>query len=471
MRGKEEGSESGSHIVEMKGMCLDADGGRYIVMEALEGGELGQAGNNLSAMTSSGSLPEEARIILASDMIAQLASGLLELERQGVLHGDMKGANVMLTAGGKVKVIDFGTSKELQPEESTGGNAASISYMLEQLISEVAPSSLEDTRPLAGIGSMGKIMAEVNNPVESLRPSMEAILACSMFNRGGQDFPEEDIEDLKAAASDYSMRLGKVEVPFDPAEYKAKTGAQLKKGIAERIQAGKPIDVALLAQEIGIIDTSIGAAFRDARNGKEVNMSVVADNNKTKAYLNGLIQKSVAAQDTAGKDAFEHLTKPPEKPDPGAPKDPERDALEKARVENNPTFQIDGLQGKETMSLMQAKARQDQITEMINASRAEFYEKLNAGAKFDAEEVEKINMRLESLETYLNTLEKNLFEAVGPDARFYLSKQKVEEVGRRFGTPKAVAPQPEIARDEFDELFANLTKLAEVREVNKKAAV
>jgi serine/threonine protein kinase len=465
MRGKVDGRESGNHIVEMKGMCLDPDGGRYVVMEVLEGGELGQAGNTLSAMTSSGSLPEEARVILASDMVGQLASGLLELERQGVLHGDIKSANVMITADGTVKVIDFGESSEVKAGESTGANAAGVSRLLEELISEVAPASLEDTRPLAGIGSMGKIMAGVNNPVESLRPSMEAILACSMFNRGGQDFPEEDIQDLKAAASDYSMRLGKVEVPFDPADYKAKTGAQLKKGIADRIEAGKPIDVALLAQEIGFIDTSIGAAFRDARNGKEVNMSVVADNNKTKAYLNGLIQKSVAAQDTAGKDAFEHLTKPPEKPDPRAPKDPVKEASEAARVKNNPTIQMDGPQGRETISLIDAKARQDQITQVINAMTRDFYDKMNLGEKFDAADIEMIDAQIEILKTQFAALQKALFDALGADAQFYISKQRLEDVGRRFGTPKAVTPQPEIERDKLEENLAYLNKLAEVREV------
>jgi len=43
-------------------------------------------------------------------IFAQMASGLDHMHRRGVYHGDLKPSNVMLTRGGAVKIIDFGTA-------------------------------------------------------------------------------------------------------------------------------------------------------------------------------------------------------------------------------------------------------------------------------------------------------------------------------------------------------------------------
>jgi serine/threonine-protein kinase len=76
-----------------------------------------------------GALPvEEARRIFA-----EVGRGLHYAHQQGVVHRDVKPANVMLEHGGKVLVLDFGIAKALSADGSTltvsGAIVGSVEYM------------------------------------------------------------------------------------------------------------------------------------------------------------------------------------------------------------------------------------------------------------------------------------------------------------------------------------------------------
>ena len=43
-------------------------------------------------------------------MFTKVAAGLEHMHRRGVYHGDLKPGNIMLSRGGAVKIIDFGTA-------------------------------------------------------------------------------------------------------------------------------------------------------------------------------------------------------------------------------------------------------------------------------------------------------------------------------------------------------------------------
>jgi serine/threonine protein kinase len=83
----------------------EADGKRFLVLELVKGETLAQR-------LSKRPLPVEK----ALEICRQIAEGLEAAHEKGVIHRDLKPANVMITAGDKVKILDFGLAKALADE-------------------------------------------------------------------------------------------------------------------------------------------------------------------------------------------------------------------------------------------------------------------------------------------------------------------------------------------------------------------
>jgi len=86
------------------------EGQRFLVMELVEG-------ETLADRIESGPIPVEDVLPVA----LQIAEGLEAAHEKGIIHRDLKPANVMVSPGGKVKVLDFGLAKVWQPDESDAG--------------------------------------------------------------------------------------------------------------------------------------------------------------------------------------------------------------------------------------------------------------------------------------------------------------------------------------------------------------
>jgi len=84
----------------------EIDGHRFLVLECVEGDELG-------SRLSRGAL----RVPEAIGLARQIAEGLEAAHEKGIVHRDLKPANIKLTPEGTIKVLDFGLAYcEVRPE-------------------------------------------------------------------------------------------------------------------------------------------------------------------------------------------------------------------------------------------------------------------------------------------------------------------------------------------------------------------
>src|SRR5262249_13838084 len=104
-------------------------GSDFIVMEYVEG-EL------LSARVAKGALP----IREAVEIGLQVADALDEAHGRGIVHRDIKSANLIRTERGLVKVLDFGLAKFLSPSgPSAAETQMTMAGMVVGTVSYMAP--------------------------------------------------------------------------------------------------------------------------------------------------------------------------------------------------------------------------------------------------------------------------------------------------------------------------------------------
>src|SRR5215471_18514890 len=87
----------------------ETEGELYIVMELVEGKSLRELGADPG-------LPPELVIRYG----AQIAAALVRAHDRSIVHRDLKTSNIVVTADGLVKVLDFGLAKRVGPEAMEG---------------------------------------------------------------------------------------------------------------------------------------------------------------------------------------------------------------------------------------------------------------------------------------------------------------------------------------------------------------
>ncbi len=94
-----------------------ADGKFFLVMELIEGETIAQR-------IQRGPLPVEEALAYAR----QIAEALESAHEKGVIHRDLKPANVKITPDGKIKVLDFGLAKAMDPGSAVGIGQPNVTH-------------------------------------------------------------------------------------------------------------------------------------------------------------------------------------------------------------------------------------------------------------------------------------------------------------------------------------------------------
>jgi serine/threonine protein kinase/Tfp pilus assembly protein PilF len=191
----------------------------FIAMECIEG-------ENLKAKIKSGplQLDEAARIAI------EITEGLQEAHSKGIIHRDIKSANIMLTAAGRVKVMDFGLAKSPDRTQLTqsGTMIGTVAYMSP----EQGRGDPVDLR--TDIWSLGIVLYEMITGELPFKSDYEQATIYRIMN--------EEPPSIKSRRSDVPEKLeriiGKTLVKETRKRYES--AEALKKDLESLMEAGRP---------------------------------------------------------------------------------------------------------------------------------------------------------------------------------------------------------------------------------------
>jgi serine/threonine protein kinase len=155
----------------------------YLVMEFL-------SGQSLDRILEKGAVPT----MRACAWVADVAGALATAHRKGVIHGDVKPANILITEDGRVKLMDFGMARVAAREQAsmalTGTPAYwcpeqimgkpqdgrsdlfSLGVVLYELITRQRPFDADSLQ-----GVCNRILSHEPLPVSNLNPSLSTTLS------------------------------------------------------------------------------------------------------------------------------------------------------------------------------------------------------------------------------------------------------------------------------------------------------
>lgn len=167
-------SLNNDHIVNIIDV-FDENGTSYYVMKYLAGG-------SMASLVKSGPMLENT----ALRMIGEVSDALKSVHSSGLLHLDIKPANILLDERGRAVLIDFGVSKYVDSQQDSSTTSSLIGFSrgfapLEQVNSTI--TALSPATDIYALGGTlynlvtGKVPPEASDVMESGLPAMPSVLS------------------------------------------------------------------------------------------------------------------------------------------------------------------------------------------------------------------------------------------------------------------------------------------------------
>ncbi len=146
---------------------VDEGSDAYIVMEFIEGEELSKKINEKKFETAE-----------ALEVAIQIAEGVSDAHKKGIIHRDIKSQNIMITESGRAKIMDFGLAKLSGQTMMTqlGTTVGTINYMSPE------QSRGENVDARTDIWTLGVVLYEMLTGQLPFKGDYEAAVVYSILN-------------------------------------------------------------------------------------------------------------------------------------------------------------------------------------------------------------------------------------------------------------------------------------------------
>lgn len=253
---------------------VTGEGQPYLVLEYIEG-------QPIDRWCEVGELDVRARIRLFLQVLDAVAHAHGKL----LLHRDLKPPNILVTAEGQVKLLDFGIAKLLDEEQTRAPAAASTNFAARAFTPEyAAPEQVRgaEVTTATDVYALGMLLSSLVG--RGLSGDLDSIIAKAL-----KEVPEERYRTVAALADDLHRYLRKQPISAHPDSLSYRLG----RFVARNRTAVAAATVVLLA-----IDTASGIASWQARQAtvqRDQARALSARNNALVEFVSSMLTEVVPA--------------------------------------------------------------------------------------------------------------------------------------------------------------------------------